>query len=260
MTTLKTHTPTPYPDVNTLLLDVLSGAQAVLGENFVGMYLYGSLASGGFDAARSDVDFLVATAEPVTGPAFDALADLHARIAASGAPWADHLEGSYIPLAALRRYDPARSVHPHVGVGERFGLAGHDYDWVLNLCTLREHGVVLAGPPPRTFIDPVTPEQIRAAVAALLRSWWAPIAEDASRLQGEYQPYAVLTMCRALYALSHGEMLSKPDAAAWAQESLDGRWTPLIERALAWRHGDPTRDVEQTQEMIAHTLRQAAAV
>ena len=53
--------PTPYADVNAILADLLARVQAVLGENFVGMYLYGSLATGTFDPESSDIDFLVAT-------------------------------------------------------------------------------------------------------------------------------------------------------------------------------------------------------
>jgi hypothetical protein len=37
---------------------------------------------------------------------------------------------------------------------------------------LREHGVVLAGPPPRTLIDPVPPSELREAVLGILREWW----------------------------------------------------------------------------------------
>jgi hypothetical protein len=55
--------PTPYPDVNAVLQELLAGVQAILGPHFVGLYLGGSLAGGDFDPRRSDVDFLVATAD-----------------------------------------------------------------------------------------------------------------------------------------------------------------------------------------------------
>ena len=44
--------PTPYPEVNTVLLDLLSQLQAILGDRFVGLYLYGSLASGDFQTRQ----------------------------------------------------------------------------------------------------------------------------------------------------------------------------------------------------------------
>jgi hypothetical protein len=37
-------TPALYPEINQLLVELYSGARAVLGDNFAGMYLDGSLA------------------------------------------------------------------------------------------------------------------------------------------------------------------------------------------------------------------------
>ena len=40
--------PTGDPEINAVLSEVLSGARDVLGDDFVGMHLDGSLAMGGF--------------------------------------------------------------------------------------------------------------------------------------------------------------------------------------------------------------------
>ncbi len=53
---------TPYPDVNAVLVLLLAGVKEVLGDLLVGLYVHGSLATGGYDPARSDIDFLVVTA------------------------------------------------------------------------------------------------------------------------------------------------------------------------------------------------------
>ena len=42
--------PTPYPEVNAILNVLLADVRAILGDQFVGFYLYGSLASGDFDS------------------------------------------------------------------------------------------------------------------------------------------------------------------------------------------------------------------
>ncbi len=57
---------TLYPDVNAVLTILLDGAQSVLGDHFIGLYLYGSLASGDFNPQTSDVDFLVVTDTDLT--------------------------------------------------------------------------------------------------------------------------------------------------------------------------------------------------
>ncbi|HYO49801.1 MAG TPA: nucleotidyltransferase domain-containing protein, partial [Chloroflexia bacterium] len=130
--------PTPYSDVNAILHELLSSVQAILGDYFLGMYLYGSLALGDFDPYRSDIDFLVVTTDNLPDDLFSALQTMHARIAASDSRWATDLEGSYIPKHALRRYDPANARHPHIDRGEE-GLdkEQHDSDWIIQRHTLR---------------------------------------------------------------------------------------------------------------------------
>ncbi len=111
-----TH-PTPYPDVNALLHELLSSVQTILGNHFVGMYLYGSLAIGDFAPHKSDIDFVVVTANELPDEMLPALEAMHARTAASGSMWATELEGSYIPQHALRRCDPTHALHPHIDTG-----------------------------------------------------------------------------------------------------------------------------------------------
>ena len=89
----------------------------------------------------------------------------------------------------------------------------------------------------------------------LLRDWWAPMLHDTARLRSdEYQVYAILTMCRALYTLETGAVASKPVAARWAQAALGKRRAALIESALAWRPGVPLDMLDKTLEMIQYTL------
>ncbi len=238
--------PTPYPAVNALLADLLTQAQDVLGHDLVGFYLDGSLALGDFDPAGSDVDFLAAVARPLAPDTFTALATMHRRVAAGGRPFATELEGSYIHLAALRRHDPSDAVFPNLerGPDEVLKWATHHSDWVIHRHIVREHGVALFGPPAATLIDPVSPGDIRTATAGVLRSWWAtPAAAVAIRAaQPGYLTYVVLTMCRALYALAHGEAASKPRAAVWALGQLDGYWHSLIERAQRWQLNQSDRE------------------
>ncbi|MBP7593384.1 MAG: nucleotidyltransferase domain-containing protein, partial [Chloroflexi bacterium] len=74
--------PTPFQDVNALLRALLSGAQAILGANFAGMYLYGSLAGGDFNPDSSDVDFVVVTAVPIPADWLPALEAMHEGLTA----------------------------------------------------------------------------------------------------------------------------------------------------------------------------------
>ena len=84
--------PTPYADVNAVLTHFLTQIRAVLGDQFRGMYLDGSLALGDFNPQTSDIDFVVTTDAAVSAEHFAALRALHARFNASASPWATEVE------------------------------------------------------------------------------------------------------------------------------------------------------------------------
>jgi hypothetical protein len=240
------------PDVGAFVQRVLSSARAILGQRLVGMYLDGSLATGDFDPAKSDIDFVVVTDGALTDGAVRDLHAMHARIAVNEPPWGMELEGSYIPRAALKGHDPRPAAHPYIdrGTGNLEVVRPESGYWVIHRSILRDHGLALAGPDPTTLIDPVKPDQLREAVRGVLREWWAPMLADSGRLRNEfYRCYAVLTMCRMLYTLRHGSVVSKPVAAAWAREALERRWHPLIDAALAWSRGN-TPDPSDTLDFI----------
>lgn len=254
--------PAGYPEVERLLDRLLAEVRFVLGDELIGFYLYGSLSLGDFDPASSDIDFLVATRGVLPDATLAALAAMHARIAASGLPFAGRLEGSYIPLRALRRYDPLDTVHPTIGIDWEFGLGPHKTNWILERHILREHGRALVGPPPRDLIDPVAPDDLRAATREMLLGFWAQQLEgpepDWLRTR-EYQAFAILTMCRALQTIAEGTVASKRAAADWAKCALDPAWIPLIDRALAWRHDHTPDDMTEMLRFVAWAVERAQA-
>lgn len=248
--------PTPNDAINRLLQVLLANVQEILGADFAGLYLHGSLAGGDFTPGRSDIDFVVATAVPLPPLTVTKLAAMHADLRASDLPWVTELEGSYIPLAALRRYDPANDTHPHLGVDGHFAVEAHGSGWVIMRHTLREAGVALAGPPPQTLIDPVTARELRQATRDVLNSWWRPMLADAAPLRDPaYQAYAVLTMCRALYTLNTGQVATKTAAARWALQMAGPRRSALITAAMAWRSGHELHRLDETLQLIQFTLR-----
>jgi predicted nucleotidyltransferase len=250
--------PTPYPEVNLVLNKLYAGAKSVLGAQFVGMILFGSLTTGAFDEA-SDVDVLFVTDGPVSEGTFGALKSMHARVAEMDVWWATQLEVSYIPQKALRRFDPNDKLYPRLdrGRGEQLHWMSHESDWVVQRHLARENGIAIEGPLPKDLIDPVSPDELREAMRPLLKDWLPYLTAEPVTHNG-YQSYIVLTVCRVLYTIQLGEVATKPQAAEWAMQALDPRWTPLIERALVGRlnAGMPVDPVEldQTMELIRYGI------
>ena len=247
---------TQYPEINKLLELLLSNATMVLGNQLVGMYLYGSLASGDFNPETSDIDFLVVTTSSLSDKTIADLETMHHRIWNSGLKWAAKLEGSYIPKRDIRRHDPRSAPCPTVNEGQ-FYLDQRGSDWIIQRHVIREQGIVLAGPDPKTLIDPVSPNDIRRAVKGVLQEWWFPMLENPTWLKNhgiEYHAFAILTMFRAIHSLEHGTIVSKPEAARWAQEKLGGEWSQVIEQALNFQTSNADFDLyNKSLELIRFT-------
>ena len=255
--------PTPFADVNHLLQVLFERQQTILGGHIIGMYLDGSLTSGDFDQ-DSDIDFVLVTDGEITPDLFSTLQAMHDQIATLDSIWAIQLEGSYLPAYAIQRYDPAHTLYPNIerGHGERLKLVEHNQTWDIHRYILRERGIPLVGPPAHTLIDPVTPGQLRQAMRLILSKWAAHILNQPAHISGRgYQSYTVLSLCRILYTLEHGAIASKSSAAAWAQETLEERWRPLIERAWEGRHNSGgeahPEDINATLAFIRYTRKRA---
>jgi hypothetical protein len=248
---------TPDADANALIAHLRDGVRAILGDEFVGMYLFGSIVLGAFNDG-SDIDIAVVTAGVLPDALVAQLAAFHDATARLPSRYAEQIEASYIPRAAFRRYDHRDRHHPHLDRGEGERLVArrqHDEDWIVQRYVLYQHGIAVAGPDVRTLLDPVSAEALREAVVAILRAWWQPMIDDPTRLlHTGYQAYAVLSMCRMSYTLAEGGVLSKPAAAAW-MSARQPRWSDAVRRALAWQM--TVEDVPQTQTLIASVCGQA---
>jgi len=227
----------PPQEVTGMLDAVQSEIRDALRDNLVGMYLRGSLALGDFIPDTSDIDILVVTERPISDAEFATLAALHAHIAALPHPYANRLEMAYIDRAAARGFESGLR-HPTLGQGETLVWSEHRDNWILERWTVRECGLTLLGPDPRTLIDPISSDNLRAAVRTRLRDWadWADQPDDPDwLLPRNHKAYVVETMCRALATLASGELWSKPRAVTWAMETLPEPWCSTVEQSQVWR-------------------------
>jgi hypothetical protein len=251
---------TLHPEVNELLDALADGVRGILGDQLVGMYLFGSSTTGDFDR-ESDVDVVVVTTGPIPDDIFLNLQAMHTGIAAINSWCATQLEVSYIPRRAIRRYDPTDALHPRLdrGENETLHMMSHGPDWVAQRHLIREHGLALLGPPPSTLIDPVSGDDLGQAMRQLLRTWLEPMIDDPPRVRTRgYQSFIVLAVCRILYTIEERNVLAKSAAANWGVATLDGRWIPLIEGAWTGRQNpDPPPlpgDLSETWAFIRYAI------
>jgi hypothetical protein len=247
-------------DVDQVLQWFLAQARALLGAEFAGMYLYGSLALGDFDPAHSDIDFIVVTEGKLAPGLIAALRDVHSRFDQSASAWSGRIEAVYAERDALRTFPPGDRVYPQVEKDRGFFVEPLEMGWIFQCFTLRQHGVVLAGPAPDKLIPPLDPNEMRRTAGPIALMWQRDARADPTWLEWvrerQSQAFVVLTLCRLLYTLERADVVSKPAAARWALQALGDRWSALVAGALAGQH-TPGRiepwEEQQTLALIDYT-------
>jgi hypothetical protein len=90
-----------------------------LGDHFIGMYLYGSLAMGDFNKNTSDIDFIVITDAEVSEIEFHQLHALHERFYSSDSLWSKKIEAAYIAKKELGNYGKTITLYPQIEKGRQ---------------------------------------------------------------------------------------------------------------------------------------------
>jgi len=255
----------PNQELKSVLQSLLTGVQPVLGENFLGAYLGGSFAHGGWDE-YSDVDFNIVIGHDLHPTQLEPLRVAHARAFTMDCYYARHLEGAYFPKDVLGELDRTDEQLWYLDNGSlNFERSTHD-NTLVNRWVLRACGVVLAGPDPKVWIPPVPLGMLKAEILETMRTWGGEILTGKYRIDNRWaQAFAVMSYCRMLHSLAIGEVKSKGAGADWARKSLDPKWRPLIEDALLsrrdqymkfYQQADPDK-VRETLAFIRYALKQA---
>ena len=84
---------TPYSELDAALKGHADVLKEVLGENFTGFYLIGSLAIGDFDLT-SDIDFIVVTEQQLSGTEVKEVQKAHLNTCNEDTRWVNRLFGS----------------------------------------------------------------------------------------------------------------------------------------------------------------------
>jgi len=215
------------------------GVGTILGSDLLGLYAGGSVALGGYEPGRSDVDVAAVTSGSLS---VDAKRRIVEEVRHESLPCpARGLELVVYPAQTVGEPSAAPGFELELNTGS--GMPFHaSFDpeqasgrhwYVIDRAILARHGVTLTGPAAPTLIADVPAELVLPALAQSLR-WYA----DGDAPGDD----AVLNACRALRYAVAGEWSAKDAAGGWALERVKDR--ALVEEALrARRSGEPLNGV-----------------
>jgi len=249
--------PTPYPNVNAVLEILLQRQQAIFGDKLIGLYLYGSTALGAFTDSISDLDLLAALTSDLTPVEAAAIEQMHAKIVTELPEWDNRIEVQYYSVHALATYKTERHPMGNISPGEPFHIIEAGAEWLVNWYFVQTYGLVLYGAPAVDIIPPLSEQDFIDAVREHILMWREYI-NDLSEWHGS-QAYAIMTMCRGLYTVTHREHVSKQKSADWGIGAYP-QWAELIRNAIVWRQAqhDPTArypaSLAETRRFVAFMI------
>lgn len=248
----------------------LAVADRLLPGRIVGFYVVGSTALGAFRPERSDIDFVAVVdghltaadlrslrlVQAASGLRTGARAVLQGRWSLPGT-----CNGVYVAAEDLRH--PVSTIVPlasHCGVELSAGT-GFDVNPVM-WKVFAERGITVRGPEPtRLGLDP-QPELLRAWNRENLETYWRRWAEATRagrRANHRLVParwvtaWGVLGPPRLHHTIATGEVVSKEQAGAYALDTFDRTWHPLVREALAYWRCEPA-DATFANPSVSHRL------
>jgi predicted nucleotidyltransferase len=257
-----------------VLIDYANTCQAILGHNFVGLYLLGSLAIGDFDLT-SDVDFAIVTTDELSRGEVQLVQSAHTKLIGRDSRWVKHLEYSFFPLEKLseksspygqhgRDDSAARQLWYFLNGASTIERSDHD-NTLVTRWTLRYRSKAVLGPEPAAFAPEVTANELRHEIKNSMLGWEKLFTPRSPYNNRFHQVFFVLNNCRALQDLHQGEVTSKREGVQWAKQHLDARWHALID--YCWQERQDTeisvsqpadaRAFQQTVAFVAYTTRLA---
>ena len=196
------------PERTSRYLDELARrAGAILGEQLVGVYAGGSLALGGFDPGRSDIDVAVVVESPLSGDQRNRLVT-SLRHEALPCP-ARKLELVVYRLRTARSASATRDFELNLNTGEGLPLhldigatAGPSFWFPIDRSILAQSGVAIQGPPAEEVFAPIPAADLR------------PVLEEANRWHREDPSTdAEANLARAERFLREGRWVAKRDVS-----------------------------------------------
>lgn len=213
----------------------------MLGENLTGIYLHGSLALGGFQPARSDIDMIVTTREQMSVEQKRELIQLLFRVSKFPCPidvWF-LTEHDLIPLQQPVPF----ALHYSEAQREDYEQELRNDSWqhwnersqtepqlAIYLTVLHHKGICLVGRPIAEMFPVVSEQMFRDELIASFESSRADRLRDLIGF--------VLNACRTAAYLADKVLLAKDEGGEWGLTNLPEAFHPLIRQALALYRSD----------------------
>ena len=217
------------------VFNLASETKQIMNNNFIGFYLHGSLAMGGFNPRSSDIDVLVVTHESLTIETKRLLANLYLKYSTKPYP----IEISFLKKVQLDSWEHPSPYEFHYSefwreryevdlFEKRFTYLNEDIktdpDLAAHITIMNDRGICIEG----SSISEVFPR--------------IPSSDFLSSIKGDYEEclanivddpiYCSLNMLRVFWYVKEGIISSKQEAGNWGLTSLPDEMKGTMQKVV----------------------------
>lgn len=237
-------------ELKNFIAGLMDGINDMTKQSPVGMYLHGSLAIGGFNPNRSDIDLLLVTKRPLSMHHKQELA--HFFLEKSNKPFP--IEISSLTLEQLESWSHPTPYDFHFSEfwRERYETELSKYinneektdgDLAAHFMILKHHGICLAGRPIEEIFPSIPHHHY---LASILEDY-----EECLEKIHEKPVYCTLNLIRVYWYVKEGKISSKQEAGRWGQENLPEQFTAVIQQAAKAYQSDHSDAVFVKEDLSA---------
>lgn len=209
-----------------------------------GVYIYGSIALGAFNEAKSDIDFIVVLRRVVSKQELANLQDIHVQM--NKHAFGKRMDGVYIQLNTIGETNEELPTYPYCANGEV--KVGH---WDVNHITwwvLKEHGITLQG----TLIGELNiptkwDDVLKALEYNMNKYWFSKSKKKYLFLLDSMVEFSTCTISRIICSLELRDILSKDKAVRLCIDMLPERWHLLLKESFRIRTKANTKSLYKSK-------------
>lgn len=220
------------------LRKTLSDLHSIIGNNLVGIYLYGSLAMECFQPNSSDVDLIFVTKDRLRREDSKRIIEYLRRTCSKS----NRIELSMIALDLVQNPRYPMLVDLHYEYWENTFTNEEDHEILSNLYTTRKRGFCVWGTPIIDVFSKIPAQYHLRSVMEDIKHTRKYLHESPAHIGYNVTVYWVLSSCRILAFIREGKVLSKLEGGKWGLQNLPREHCNIIKQALSLYQRKAKRD------------------
>lgn len=229
-----------------LLYEYESNLKKYFGNNIFGVYLYNSVALGGFDKDKSDIDFITILNKDFEDKDIPIISLIHNELN-NKFKYAKRMEGMYLTKDKIGKLNLTIKPYLYFCDQKLNSYGYYDINYV-TWWTLKYNGIPINSPNVSSLNINVQWNNIVETMNYNLNSYWKKkLYEKELFLSDEWIEFAVMTLCRILYTLDNKGITTKIQSANYAVMSIPNEYKLIIEEAIRIRKSSCDKSLYETK-------------